>query len=209
MPKFPPDPPGYGFVMADKPPHKTPKVPVVDARAGVDPRKSFTGRYPTHIINDLITGAKTKGLDPSLVLAMGMQESGLGRAGGEEAAGNPLMLSHTLTGRGVTSRWPSDLLLGGLDDNATSQDAKNGLNREWSIDEALKYLKSRLEKYPSNLEHGIQAYNGLGKPYVGPKMYGMDTATLPTDMYGKRVLDLKNNVVNQSPVLQELMKRAK
>lgn len=210
-PQPPPSPPGYGFSMADKPPHLLPKVPVKDVREGVDPRRSFTGNYPAHIIRELVAGAKAKGLDPALVLAMGMQESGLGRmGGGVEAAGNPLMVSQVHSGRGPTSKWPSDTLLGGLDDSSVSRDARNALDREWSINTALEYLKSRLAKHPGNLEHAVQAYNGLGKPDGDQPMYGIEgRGNLPTDFYGKRVLDLRDNVVNKSPLLQEMMKRAK
>lgn len=212
LPDMPPPPPGYGFSMADKKEHIVPKVRIVDQREGVDPRKSFTGKYPVHIIQELIAGAKHAGIDPALALSMGLQESNLGTVAGSSGRSNPMQINPPMKWAGVksTGPFPSDALLGHLDDNQTSQEARDSLDREWSIGQAMQHLKKDLTKFPDNLEHAVQSYNGLGKPYGDQPMYGITgRGNLPTDFYGKRVLDLRDNVVNKSPFLQEMMERVK
>lgn len=194
--------------MADKAKHKVPQIPLTDYREGVDPRKSFTGKYPSNIINELIHGAKTRGLDPNLVLSMGLQESNLGAAAGSSGRSNPMMWNPPKTGKPT---FPSDTLLGGLDDNATSPEARDSLDREYSIGKALDYLKAKLAKYPGNIEHAVQAFNGLGSPVEleGKSYGGIERQDLPENFYGKRVLDLKGNVIEKNPLLQQMIQRVK
>jgi len=139
-------------------------------------------------IKALISGAKKRGLDPATVLAIGVQETGL---------------------------TPINLLHDNRQDAPTSED-----NWRTYINKSLDFLKEK-QDYAKRLGKKdeasiIQARNGYGKISAkngGDKIYGINLATLPNktlDMsanpvYGKRVLDIRENIIKKNPQLVQLI----
>lgn len=145
----------------------------------------------TEVMKDIIHSSVKHGVDPYTALAIALQETSLeGYSDNEE---NPY---HVL---------PEDLKYA----DAPAQ----------TVDNATKWLKEKFDygkKLGKKSEADIiQAFNGYGK--VGKntegqqsKMYGIDVTNEPIDMnknpvYGKRVIDLRDNVLKQNPAIVKLV----
>ncbi len=139
------------------------------------------------VVGRIIKEAKSQGVDPYTALAVAHQETKLGTRG-EEAEGNPF---HILEG-------------------AKTDDA---------IKEGVSILKSKLaygKKLGKTDEASqIQAYNGYGKVGMNTEgrqksMYGLDLSKGNIDMntnpvYGKRVMDIRDNILKKNPDIQNMV----
>lgn len=214
-PPIPPSPPGYGFSLAEKPVHARPVTPIQDPRL-VSPTANVDGSYPTSVIQMIVKAAKRVGVPVELALAMGLQESGLGTANRGRTAGNPLSLMLPEDSVDGTSTFeaaatPDEMnQMRSLRSINMSPDASAAAHGELNTGVALRYLQQQMTRHPGNLPHAVQGYNGYGRPQpseLGPKLYGMSIQDLPKDFYGKRVIDLMNQVVKPSNSLKQLVKQ--
>lgn len=177
-----------------------------------DPRPggNLTGsKYSPQIIREIVQTAKSHNVDPKLALSIGLQETGLGSAQDNGWIQNPL---HENYGGGGTN-YDNAMALPryGPGDSVHNHNAFDTLVRQDALDASMKHLNQIQKQYASSPEvHQIQAYNGLGKPSIhrvmDPKMYGVPVSQLPTDFYGKRVQDIRDNVVAPSAYLQSVIK---
>ena len=172
-------------------------MPIVDNRNITSTEKMGRNVNP-RTVNLLIGGARTRGLDPATVLAMGLQETGL-------SSMNPLHYNRLRL------------------EPAVMEKSNNWDIEGHAINSSLDYLKEK-QAYAKQLgKRGeadtIQAWNGYGK--VGgdwsvsksspnAKMYGIPTANGPIDMntnpvYGNRILDIRENVIKKNPQIQKLI----
>jgi|SRR5262245_3846672 len=163
-----------------------------------DPREggTLTGRsYPGLVARDVVTVARRRGVDPNTALAMGLQESTLGRT----QATNPLTVSapHPMVDPDTD---PIAYTLGQSPQHRTALEAHT---RDVNLNTALGYLKSLQRRLASSPEERqIQAFNGLGRPRFASGAYGgVAPADLPENFYGKRVQDIRENVVKTNPML--------
>ena len=163
-----------------------------------DPREGGRltgGSYPGLVARDVATVARRTGVDPHTALAMGLQESTLGRT----QASNPLTLSapHPMVDP------TTDPIASTLASSPHYRTALEAHTRDVNLTNALGYLKSlqqRLSTSPE--ERQIQAYNGLGRPRFASTAYGgVAPAELPENFYGRRVQDIRENVVKTNPML--------
>jgi hypothetical protein len=130
----------------------------------------------------IVTEAKRQGVDPYTALAMAHQETNL------QEDENPFRIY-------------------------------GGGNTNDPIKEGIGFLKGKLA-YAKSLgkktePEQIQAYNGYGKIGVGSEdksnsYYGIDVSKAPLDMnknpvYGKRIIDLRDNVLKQNPDIVKLV----
>jgi hypothetical protein len=145
------------------------------------------GTYSKSIIDDIINSSIKKEIDPYTALAVAFQETKLGKTDHN--------IGHTIKN-------------GGFNLNKNNSDTDNFVD---TLKNKLEYGKKLGFK---NEEHQIQAYNGLGSVYPETesknhgfkmqKIYGVD---MPKEginlknnpLYGKRIIDLRDNVLKQNP----------
>ncbi len=158
-----------------------------------------TGRFHSDVNPDLIkkivVAAKKKNIDPYTALAIAHQETRLGEADYGEFSDNPFHVD-----LGQYKGIPSDQII------ENSMDILN---------EKFKIAKSKGKVDEADV---IQAWNGYGKispksEYKSNMYYGIDVSKTPLDMnknpvYGKRVLDLRDNILKKNPEIQKLVKDA-
>lgn len=165
-----------------------------DAASGnaITDKNLLNGVADAALIKDIVSKARKKGIDPYTALAMAHQETGL-VSGGDE---NPFHIDFKQHG------------IGKEDD---------------TIDASLKVLadKMALGKRLGKKEESeiIQAWNGYGK--VGKNtegkqnsMYGIDVSKEPIDMnknpvYGKRIIDVRENILKKNPDLVKFIESIK
>src|SRR5262245_52047855 len=142
-----------------------PTLAISDPRAG----GTLTGRgYPGLVAQDVASVARRVGVDPNTALAMGLQESTLGR--GQQDVRNPLTLSANLRPIDVDADPITHTLIWTQPEQRTALDFHE---RDQNLDASLRYLKTlqrRLATSPE--ERQIQAYNGLGRPNYTRGAYG-------------------------------------
>jgi hypothetical protein len=141
------------------------------------------------MMQKIILSAKKNGVDPYTALAIAHQETGLASEGDSE--GNPF---HLLDDK------PADLVDSGMK----------------TIKQKLQYAQSLGKKSEADQ---IQAFNGYGK--VGQNtegkqssMYGVDVTKTPIDMnktplYGKRIIDIRDNILKTNPDVVNLVNNTK
>ena len=176
----------------------------IDATSGkkITDRNNQNSMANIDTIKQLINGAKKRGLDPTTVLAMAMQETGFGTerpSADVSTSWNPLQLN--IPPPGGKFDYKISLLEPSLD----------------FLKEKIDYAKKLGKKTEEEI---IQAWNGYGKVGVGyypypdappiNKFYGIDVSKKPLDMaknpvYGKRVVDLRDNVIKKNPDLMKLI----
>ena len=148
-----------------------------------------TGKYNQDTIRKIVVAANKIGIDPYTALSIGLQETKLGTT--DENIG------HTIGRQDVNTK-----------------DIKS------SEEYFVNVLKSKMD-YANKLgikdeDTILQTYNGLGKVYPETeqnyhgfkmkKVYGVDVPKEGIDMrknplYGKRIVDLRDNVLKQNPEL--------
>lgn len=154
---------------------------------------NLTRQADVDLMRKIIAIAKSKGIDPYTALAIAHQETGLSQ---DQDEGNPF---HIVGG----TNDPGDL--------------------DGSIKESIDLLKSKFD-YARKLGKRneadiIQAYNGYGKvgkgtEGYGGKIYGLDVTNQPIDMnqnpvYGKRIIDIRDNILKANPEIVKLVDSTK
>ena len=154
-----------------------------------------SGKYSQDTIRKIIEASKNNGVDPYTALAMSLQETGIGKTDSN--------VGH---------------IIGNQDVNLTGEPEED----------FVRILKSKLD-YAGKLgkkteEERLQAYNGYGKvgantenDYHGYDMksiYGVDIPKEGIDMsknplYGKRVLDYRENIVKKNADINKLVESTK
>jgi hypothetical protein len=139
------------------------------------------------MLEKIVKSAIKNDIDPYTALAIGLQETGLT----EDWEENPFHIK------------------GG--------DANNIINS------SMKFMKEKID-YAKRLGKTteaeiIQAWNGYGKispksEYESKKYYGIDVSKTPLDMnknpvYGKRVIDLRDNIIMKNEELKNFIEDAK
>lgn len=166
----------------------------VDAASGntLTDKNRFNGDADSQYVKDIITSAKKNGVDPYTALAMVHQETGLKG----DWQDNPLHV---------------DFKANNIPEDANILDASMQL-----LKQKLEYGKKLGKKQEAEL---LQAWNGYGKigaggEYRANKYYGIDVSKQPIDMnknpvYGKRVLDIRENILKKNPEIRRLIQSTK
>jgi hypothetical protein len=187
----------------------------VNATSGkpINPNKDLkTGNYDSKIINDIIVASKYFNFDPATALAVGLQETNLGKT--DENIGHVL----------DSVSMPYDIVYDNSQ-RATINARQREIVDPWVaqmvgvLDEKISQAKKNRIKEPAMQ---IQYYNGLGrvfpdteKDYHGFSMQSIYGVPLPPQgismkenpLYGKRILDLRDNVILSDPNLQKYIQR--
>jgi hypothetical protein len=143
-----------------------------------------------NLLRSLIVGAKAAKLDPYTVLAMSMQESNFDPE-------NPMHIDFTQY-KGI----PEENLIGNTMD---------------ILNDKIRIAKSKGKNTEADI---IQAWNGYGKfsnandEIKGDRIYGINLLEQPnktldmntSPVYGKRILDLRDNVIKTHPEIQAMVK---
>ena len=182
---------GYG---KNHPQYKAPSYPsrvhindprTINATSGnpINPNVDLkSGDYHTGVIGEIARAAREYGIDPQELMSMGLQESNLGKTDPN--------YGHVLNYRDPQNR-------GAAYDMAFARTEKNKVANE--------------KGYANDELHRIQAYNGLGNVYPWTELdyhgkpmksiYGVPLTNAGINMvdnplYGKRIMDLRDNVLN-------------
>lgn len=184
---------------------------------GVGRRPSFKGKYPQQTIDMIINSSLKHGVDPTLGLAVGLQESNLGKYKPVSDLAPQIKMLSTTRSPNLNPMNYDYTYLKDLEDVSReeflnmSEEERTKRVQRGAINAAINHLKMKMENSPikNTLAHRIQAYNGLGKLAGGvgyPEFQNqgrvIDTKINP--VFGQRVLDLRDKAIMQSP---EIMKR--
>lgn len=167
-------------------------------------RKSVEASVP--LMQKIITSAKSNGVDPYNALAVALQETNMGGSfkGMGSTADNPFMLTHNYDKNGKWTNYAPDWV-----------------NKD-NIDASMKLMKQKMDaaqKSGKNTDEDvIQSWNGYGKlgthmdetqgikSWYGipvDKAHNIDMNTNP--VYGKRVTDLRDNILKQNPDIVKMV----
>jgi len=154
------------------------------------------GNYNSEVVQDIIQKANQIGVDPWTALAVGLQETLLGK--------NDINLGH------VKSSTAADSGLEFFDPYGYINVLKDKLawaNKD-SVDNealALQYYNGTGSLFPNTEEdyHGFQMQKAYGVPI--PKE-GLDMQKNP--LYGKQIIDLRENVLKQNEYIRQLIEEA-
>ncbi len=154
----------------------------------------FNVNADKQVIQDIVSSAKKNGIDPYTAVAMALQETRLAPHGDTE--GNPL------------HAW--DINVFGKTNAETVNNSMLALKDKLAIANKLG-KKTEAEQ--------IQSWNGYGK--IGKNtegsqnsFYGIDVSKAPLDLntnpvYGKRVIDLRDNVIKKNPAIVQMIESSK
>ena len=154
------------------------------------------GNYNSEVVQDIIQKANQIGVDPWTALAVGLQETLLGK--------NDINLGH------VEAPTAADSGLEKFDPYGYINVLKDKLawaNKD-SVDNealALQYYNGTGSLFPNTEEdyHGFQMQKAYGVPI--PKE-GLDMQKNP--LYGKQIIDLRENVLKQNEYIRQLIEEA-
>jgi len=166
--------------------------------------------YDKNTIQYILDAAKRYNYDPYTALAVALQETNLGKKGEN--------IGHTLY---HSEKFPSKLKLGMESMNLDKKET----DKIYAADNMVRMLLEK-KNYAEDLGyddelHHLQAYNGLGTVYPKTenwyhgydmsKIYGVDLPKTGIDMnknplYGKQIIDLRENVIKKNPELLEIAK---
>lgn len=142
-------------------------------------KMKFHAEIDTQYLQQVTATARKHGVDPYTALAINLAETGFD----PEQMKNPFMLGNYNQYGDV-------------------------------VDESIKYMANQ-QKYAKKLgkkkeEDIIQAWNGYGTLKDRGNLYGIDTNKTPIDMnknpiYGKRILDLRENVIKRNPDIKNIV----
>lgn len=166
--------------------------PITNKPLKQENRKGYT--VDSELVDDLVQRSYHAGVNPSTVLAMALQETGLGNAieDGWSSKDNPLHLNES---------------------------SGNYIENSFKLMQEKNRLANKLGKTDDASK--IQAWNGYGK-LSNPEgqdgsIYGINLNTLPNrtlDMnknpvYGKTVVNLRDSIIAQNPKIQEIINKYK
>lgn len=161
-----------------------------DAATGkaVTDQNRFGYQIDRQTARDLIQSAKERGLDPYTVLSMSLQETGVARL--NPLHDNAQSLDNFETMKGYAEKFPKGITAKNVNDSSID-----------NLAEKVKYAQSLGKTSEADK---IQAWNGYGSV---ENMYGIPGKTnmSKNPVYGKRVIDLKNNVIKTNPEIAKLM----
>ena len=170
-----------------------------------------SGQYDKGTIQQVLDAAKRYNYDPYTALAVALQESRLGQSDDNlgHLLDNPTAISSKLPNR----------------KKARQSMEREEFDKMYSADDMVRMLmekKDMADKLGMKDElHHLQAYNGLGKVYPKTesdyhgfnmaKIYGVDLPAEGIDMkqnplYGRQVIDLRENVIKKNPEIMEIAK---
>lgn len=176
----------------------------------IDPNKDLvSGEYDKSALQEVLSAAKRYNYDPYTALAVALQESKLGNIDSNlgHLKDSPTVIESKLSDRKKAKETMK------FDD----------WSKMYSADDMVRMLiekKDMADKLGLKDEyHHLQAYNGLGKVYPHTendyhgfdmaKIYGVNLPKEGIDMkknplYGKQVIDLRENVIKKNPELVKL-----
>lgn len=188
-----------GIKLPDKEDYST--IPIKDTRKtdyvtqqDVSDKSRLHGNIDSAQAKKIVAKAKEYGIDPYTALAIAYQETGFK----SDYADNPF-----------------NLLSGGRLNPGTANEDMIDLSMQEMVDK--QKIADRLGKTTD--EEKIQAWNGYGKiggnSFGGKvsQVYGLDVTKDPIDMntdpvYGKRVVDIRDNILKNNPAIVKLVNEA-
>jgi len=152
----------------------------------VDPRKRMSHSVNSETVRDITRKSIAKNIDPNIVLAIALQESGIGNI-------NPLHNNSYQSRR--------------LDN--IGENSEFGITNSIALLDKKRQYANKLGK--TNEADVIQAWNGYGKidpAKHGSKMYGTDGIIdmSKTPLYGNRVIALRDSAIATTPEIQSIIK---
>ena len=165
----------------------------------------LSGEYPSERIHGIVKAAKRYGIDPYTALAIDLQETGLGKR-------SDAQIGHTLVKE-------SELIPTLMSEEEGQSDPYDYFAR--AIATKMQYADKLGIKDPLVK---LQAYNGLGKvfPKTEKKYHGFEMDSIygvpltpagidlrQNPLYGKRVSDIRDNVLMKNPDLAYWMRYIK
>lgn len=181
-------------------------------KKAINPKTDLvSGQYDRATIQHVLDASKRYNFDPYTALAVALQESKLGNI--DSNLGHLKDMPTT-----IESKLPD------------AKEAKKKMNfeeysKKYSADALVRMLMEKKDiaekKGLKDEEHILQAYNGLGKVYPETendyhgydmaKIYGVDLPKEGIDMkknplYGKQIIDLRENVIKKNPEIMEIAK---
>lgn len=163
------------------------------------------------LANMIVSKAREHGIDPATALSMGLNETGL--------SFNPQKQTNSKYNIPIDQqlKQANPFMVGSHDELINDKGVREGVGEQvaknGSIDTFMRILKERMatgQKIGKKDEASIiQAYNGYGKINKGT-LYGIDTEKNPIDfnqnpIYGKKILDIRENIVKKNPELMALI----
>lgn len=183
-------------------------------------KENISGNYNTDRIDNIIHYAKVYGIDPYNLIAMDMQETSLGKSKEDISQfGHRVPPGHLLMGLlNSNIQTPSKAYDAVQDQYNKYNITSDQVEDQSSYDDFARTYVDKMnyaKKLGINTEAGqLQAYNGYGKilpsteqSYSGYPMKSIYGVPIPANgldfnkdpIYGKRIIDLRDNVLKQSP----------
>lgn len=162
----------------------------------------------------IVDTAKKHGIDPATALSIGLNETSLALPKVQNISSNSKYAS--LVNSDPYKR-ANPFMVGAKDElpdeKGVMQPIGDRIDKNGAIDTFFEIFKNRLATAKrlgkTNEADAIQAYNGYGKINKGT-LYGIDTEKTPIDfntnpIYGKKILDIRENIVKKNPDLMALI----
>lgn len=160
---------------------------------------SKTGSYDPEIIGNIIKAAKFNGVDPNTAIALALQETSLGKL-------DPDNIGASLMKPGAYGKAPKGM-------NQDAYEFTRLLKEKMAYGQKLGY---------DDEAHQLQAYNGLGKlankgdyqlggvaqnqSFYGKQLKPGESLDLKENpLYGKTVIDLRDNLIKNNPDIQNMI----
>jgi len=171
---------------------------ILDAATGqkLTENNRMSAKVNSDYIKHLVNTARKYGADPYTTLAIGLNETGLSLGEKNKYNIDPI-------------RSANPFMVGIQDDlPKTIKDDDTLTDYFFKIFKDKQDLAKRIGK--KSEEDVIQAYNGYGTIKGRGKLYGIDTDKTPIDfnknpIYGKRVIDIRENIIKKHPELVKLI----
>lgn len=157
------------------------------------------------LIREIVSKAKAHGNDPLTHLAMALREDALTLPAPNKYFPDPLKAANPFQVGAKDEFGPNHIKIGewmAANPGKNSIDAFNQLYKE-------KMALADAHKVQDEAKR-IQYWNGTGQLAGKGKQYGIDTNKVPINMaenpvYGKSVIDLRDNVIKKNPELLKLV----
>jgi hypothetical protein len=202
------------------------KIKVIDKRTSATPKSNLNQHIDEDKVDRTVWAALKHGVDPKIALAILAQESNFGKSD----TSNPFRIWNSSTDGGHEFDLiaePKELIRlesyyrRGQQDKLDSLQEQMNEKYKSALDDPYEYavlaMKRKFDAHPStDPAMQIQSWNGLGVlggkgSYTksGDTLYGeklpIDTRKNP--VYGKRILDIVDGVINQSPDIQDSIQK--
>lgn len=178
------------------------KIDIATGRNVTDTNKLSYDASPA-LLKEIITKAKKNGMDPYTALAMAHQETGYKLPKANKYFPDPIKAANPFTVGAKDEFGPKHIKIG----EWMSQNPKAN-----SIDAFMELYKQKVahaQKLGKKDEASIiQGWNGYGKLAKGDKgNYGLnkDIDMNSNPIYGKRIIDIRDNIIKKNPDLVKLV----